>query len=64
MDGAGKVIAIDRCQGRLRMAAEEGNAVTINDSENDDVVQALKDTPLKMTPLRRRGSGQVRAAGG
>ncbi len=43
MLGAEKVIAIDRFPERLRMAAEQGNAVTINYSETDDVVQALKD---------------------
>ncbi|HEX3722354.1 MAG TPA: zinc-dependent alcohol dehydrogenase [Nitrolancea sp.] len=41
--GAEKVIAIDRFPERLRMAAEGGNAITINYAETPDIVQALKD---------------------
>ncbi len=41
--GAEKVIAIDRFPERLRLAAEVGNALTINYAETGDVVQALKD---------------------
>src|SRR5947209_17861755 len=43
MLGAERVIAIDFIPERLRMAQEQGKAEVINDEENTDVVQLLKD---------------------
>jgi threonine dehydrogenase-like Zn-dependent dehydrogenase len=43
MQGAGRVIAIDRFPERLRLAREWGGAETINYEEADDVLDVLKE---------------------
>jgi threonine dehydrogenase-like Zn-dependent dehydrogenase len=51
MLGAGRVIAIDRFDYRLRMA-EEGGAETINYEQVDDLIQQLKDMTGNIGPDR------------
>jgi threonine dehydrogenase-like Zn-dependent dehydrogenase len=41
--GADRVIAIDHIPERLRMATEQGSAITINYAETGDVIEALKE---------------------
>jgi len=47
--GAERVIAIDQVPGRLRMAAEEGKAITINFNDTD-IFERLKDLTGGMGP--------------
>ncbi len=48
--GAERVIAIDRFPERLRMAAEQGGAETLNYELVDDLVEAIKDMTGGMGP--------------
>jgi threonine dehydrogenase-like Zn-dependent dehydrogenase len=65
LQGAARVIAIDRVPARLRMAEDMANAETIDYADNDDVVETLKemtggrgpDACIDAVGLEAHGSG-------
>ena len=50
MLGAGRIIAIDRFEERLRMATQQHQAIAIDYSKSDDVVEELKELTGGMGP--------------